>query len=320
MSYLVRRAIHACVLLAGVSALTFLLLQLAPGDYFSGLQANPQIAPQTVAALREHYGLTRSFPVRYWRWIEGVFHGDLGVSFAYSTPVAPLLLVRARNTLLLASAAMALTWLLALPLGVWAAARKGKLLDRALGVATSGLLIIPDLMVALVLLLLAVRTGAFPAGGMFSVHFADLGWTQKLRDIAMHLFLPLMALVLTSLPIVLRHVRAAMVEVLDAPFIRTARAHGIPPMRMMFRHALPAAANPLLTLLGFSFAALLSGSMLVEVVLSWPGLGPLLLEAVLSRDVYLVVGGVMLSTVFLLVGNFLADALLYWCDPRIRAD
>lgn len=320
MRYLARRAVHALLLLAGVSVLTFLLLQLAPGDYFSGLQANPQIAPQTVAALREHYGLTRSLPIRYWRWIEGVIHGDLGVSFAYSTPVAPLLLVRARNTLLLASAAMALTWLLALPLGIWAATQKGKLLDRALGVTTSGLLIIPDLMIALVLLLLAVRTSAFPAGGMVSLHFADLTWTQKLRDIVMHLFLPVAALVLTSLPIVLRHVRASMVEVLDAPFIRAARAHGIPPSRLLFRHALPAAANPLFTLLGLSFASLLSGSMLVEVVLSWPGLGPLLLEAVLARDVYLVVGGVMLSTVFLLAGNFLADALLYWCDPRIRAD
>jgi peptide/nickel transport system permease protein len=130
--------------------------------------------------------------------------------------------------------------------------------------------------------------------------------------------LPVTALVLSSLPILIRHVRSSVVEVLGAPFLRAAEGHGIPRRRLLYRYALRAAANPLISLFGFSIGALLSGSLLVEVVMSWPGIGPLLLEAILSRDLYVVIGAVLLSTIFLVSGNLLADLLLYWADPRIR--
>ena len=125
---------------------------------------------------------------------------------------------------------------------------------------------------------------------------------------------------MVSLPVLIRHVRAAIAEVLSAPFLRAAGGHGIPRRTLLYRYALRAAANPLISLFGFSVGALLSGSLLVEVVMSWPGLGPLLLEAILARDLYVVIGGLLLSTVFLVSGNFLADLLLYWADPRIRAE
>jgi peptide/nickel transport system permease protein len=189
-----------------------------------------------------------------------------------------------------------------------------------LSLGTAVLLVIPDLALALGLLVLAVRTGWFPTGGMTSVDFESLSPINKLRDLAWHMTLPVAALVLSALPLLVRHARAAVADVLDAPFLLAAQGHGIPKHWLLYRYALPAAANPLISLFGFSIGALLSGSLLIEVVMSWPGIGPLLLEAILARDLYVVIGGVLFSTLFLVGGNFLADTLLYWADPRIRTE
>jgi peptide/nickel transport system permease protein len=213
-----------------------------------------------------------------------------------------------------------LAWSLAILLGIGSAAHRGKWSDRAGAMLTASLLTVPDLVLFLALLLLAVRTGWFPTGGMMSAGSEDLGLGGKWKDLAVHLFLPCVGLVLATLPPLLRHVRSAMIEVLDAPFVRAARAHGISERRVLLRYALPVAASPLITLFGYSIAAMLSASLLVEMVLSWPGIGPLLVDAILAKDVYVVIGAVMLSAVLLVAGNFLADALLFATDPRIRMD
>ena len=318
MRFLSRRLIHAVLVLFGVSILTFLFTSLAPGDYFDEMRLNPQIAPETVVALRAQYQLDRPLPVRYARWLNSVVHGDLGYSFSYNSPVGPLLWVRARNTLFLTVTATLLSWGLALPLGVWSAERLGGLPDSLISWMMAGLMAVPDLALALGLLLFAARSGWFPTGGLASLGFESLSPINELRDLTLHMFLPVAVLVLTALPLLVRHVRAAMAGVLHAPFLRAAQGHGIPRRRLLYRYALPAAANPLISLFGFSIGALLSGSLLVEVVMSWPGIGPLLVEAILSRDLYVVVGGVLLSTLFLVAGNFVADLFLYWADPRIR--
>jgi peptide/nickel transport system permease protein len=320
MRFLLRRFGHALFLLAGVSVLAFLFTSLAPGTYFDEMRLSPQIAPETVAALRAQYGVDKPLPVRYMSWLNSVLRGRMGFSFAYNSPVAPLLLVRARNTLVLTITSTLLAWAIALPLGVWSAERLGQLPDRLLSWGTAILLVIPDLALALGLLVFAVRTGWFPTGGMASVDFETLSPLNRLRDLAFHMILPVTALVLSSLPLLLRHVRAAVANVLDAPFLLAAVGHGIPRRTLLYRYALPAAANPLISLFGFSIGVLLSGSLLIEVVMSWPGLGPLLLESILARDLYVVIGGVLFSTLFLVGGNFLADLLLYWADPRIRTE
>ncbi len=318
MRYLLRRLGHALFLLAGVSILAFLFTSLAPGTYFDEMRLNPQIAPETVAALRDQYGLDKPLPVRYLSWLNSVLHGQMGFSFAYNSPVAPLLLLRAGNTLILTITSTLLAWALALPLGIWSAERLGQLPDRLLSWGTAILLVIPDLALALGLLVLAVRNGWFPTGGMASIDSEALSSLNRLRDLTLHMILPVTALVLSSLPLLIRHVRAAVADVLNAPFLLAAVGHGIPRRTLLYRYALPAAANPLISLFGFSIGILLSGSLLIEVVMSWPGLGPLLLESILARDLYVVVGGVLFSTLFLVGGNFLADLLLYWADPRIR--
>jgi peptide/nickel transport system permease protein len=321
MRYVARRLAHALLLLLAVSLLSFALLQLTPGDFFDGLRLNPQVSSQTIDNLRSQYGLDRPLPVRYERWVISVLHGQLGFSLAYSSPVAPILRERASNTLLLTGTATFLAWLLAIPLGIWTAANKGKWSDRICGVATSALLTIPDLLLFLGLLLLAVRTGWFPAGGMVSpsTNAGASAWL-RVKDIAAHLALPAIGLALATLPVLVRHVRSGMIEVLGSPSIRAARAHGIPRSRILLRYALPVAANPLISLFGFSVAMMLSASALVEVVLSWPGLGPLLIESILSRDVYVVVGTVMFASLFLIAGNLIADVLLFASDPRIRVE
>ena len=320
MSYLLHRLLQAVFLLIGVSILTFLFSALAPGSYFDEMRLNPQISPETVAALRAQYQLDRPLPVRYMRWANSLLHGELGFSFAYNSPVAPLLWVRARNTLLLTVIATLLAWALALPLGIWSATTLGRSPDRALSGVTAALLVIPDLVLALGLLIFAVRTGWFPTGGMVSVGFENLSPLQRLRDISLHMELPVIALVLSALPILVRHVRAAIADVLSTPFLRAAASHGLQRRTLLYRYALRAAANPLISLFGLSMGTLLSGSLVIEVVMSWPGLGPLLLEAILARDLYVVIGGVLCSTIFLVAGNLLADALLYLADPRIRTE
>ncbi len=318
--YFLRRLAHAFLLVIGVSILAFFFTTLAPGNYFDEMRLNPQISPETLAALRAQYQLDRPLPIRYASWVNSVLHGQMGFSFAYNTPVAPLLLVRAKNTLLLTITATLLAWAIALPFGVWSAERLGRLPDRVISWSTAALLVVPDLALALGLLVLAVRTRWFPTGGMVSVDFESLSSFNKIRDLAMHLALPVAALVLSTLPLLVRHVRAAVAEVLRAPFLLAAEGHGIRRSTLLYRYALPAAANPLASLFGFSIGALLSGSLLIEIVMSWPGLGPFLLEAILARDIYLVIGGVLFSTIFLAAGNFLADMLLFWLDPRIRTE
>jgi peptide/nickel transport system permease protein len=317
--FVARRLAHSVLLLFGVSLLLFLLMQAAPGDFFSETRLSGQISPEYLQSLRAQYGLDKPLPVRYIRWLESAAHGEFGYSLAYHMPAASLLWPRARNTLLLTIPSLLIAWLIAVPLGVMAAGRRGGWIDRFYSGGTSALLGVHDLLLALLALLFALRTGAFPTGGMQSLELPGGLWTQS-KDVMWHMALPVTVLVIGSLAPILRHVRSTMLEVLDSHYIRAAEGHGVGRFTLLFRHALPAAANPLISLFGLSTALLIGGSLLVEIVMSWPGMGPMVLEAILSRDTFLVAGAVMLSTVFLVAGNFLGDLLLYAFDPRIRMD
>lgn len=318
MKYLGRRLLRAFSLLIGVSALCFLFTEMAPGSFYDEMRLNPQISPGTISMLRSRYGLDKPLLVRYGRWMKSALHGDLGYSMAYNVPVAPLLWSRARNTLILATVALVLAWLISVPLGVFAANRRGGLLDRAVMLATSTLVSVPELVLAVALLAIAVRWRILRVGGMMSPDFDSLSSWGKLRDVLIHLVLPACVLVLCETAVIVRHVRASVLEVLSASYVQAARGFGTGPARLLFRHVLPVAANPAISLLGFSLAGLLSGSLTVEVVCGWPGLGPLILEATLSRDFYLVIGGIMFSALFTIGGNLIADIMLLALDPRIR--
>lgn len=318
MRYVGRRTLHAVFLLLGVSVLSFLFSALAPGDYFSELRLDGRVSAETIAGLRARYGLDRPLPARYAAWLASAARGEFGYSLTYHGPVGPLLRERMKATLLLTFTATLVAWLLAIPAGIWNATQRGTWRDGAAGLLLALLLSVPDLLLAIGFLVLAVETGWFPAGGMKSPGWDSLGPVERVRDVAWHLALPAAVLVLGMLPVLIRHVRASMAEALDAPFAWNARAQGIPRLRLLYRHLMPAAMNPLISLLGFSLGTLLSASLLIEVVMGWPGLGPLFLEAIMTRDFGVVLGVVMMSTTFLVAGNLVADLLLYRADPRIR--
>jgi peptide/nickel transport system permease protein len=282
------------------------------------MQLNPQISPETMAALRQQYDLDRPVPVRYAHWLSAAVRGDLGFSFAYNIPVTKLLGPRILNTLLLTVPATLLAWMIAIPVGVISAAKQGKWEDHAASAATTTLLITPDVLIALACLWLALRSGFFPVGGMVSTGFDGLSAGQKLKDIALHAAIPVSVLVLSIIPVLIRHVRATMIETLHSPHVRAARAHGIPRARLLFKHVLPVAANPLISLFGLSIANLLGIGLITEVVMSWPGMGPLLLESVQARDLYVVIGAILVSAVVLQAGVFVSDLMLLASDPRIR--
>jgi len=319
LHFVLRRLAYGGLITLGVSVLTFAMLELAPGEFFDDLKLDATVGTHTIETLRQEHGLNASAPVRYGQWLAAVVRGDFGLSLAHRAPVAPLLWERMRNTLVLTVPALFITWLIALPLGLWTARVRGRIIDRLCNGATSALLALPDLLIGLLMLLVALKSGLFPAGGMFSPGAADGESAGRIRDLAMHAVLPLCAIVLSTLPAILRHVRASAIDARQAPAVRAARGHGIRGWRMDVRYVLTIAANPLISLAGLSIASLLSASLLIEVVMSWPGLGPLVVESLLAKDVHVVLGASMLATLFLVTGNLLADLTLYAVDPRVRS-
>lgn len=318
MKFLGRRALHSLLLFFGASILSFLLVRLSPGDYFESMRINPQISNRTIAELRAQYGLDQPSPKLYWRWLRSVLKGDGGFSFAYNSPAEAILWPRARNTLLLASCATLLAWAVALPAGILSAARIGSAADLFASVTIALLLAVPELVLGLLLLLFAVHIG-FPAGGLMSFNNTAGFWDVN-GEVTRHLLLPAACLAGGLLPLLLSHIRAAMQEALRSPFIIAARGHGIPFRRILFRHAFRAALNPIISLFGLSIGLLMSSSLIVEAIFSWPGLGRLLLQAIADRDLFLIIDSTLVAAGFLIAGNFIADLLLYWSDPRIRME
>jgi peptide/nickel transport system permease protein len=317
--YIKRRLASSLLLLLAVSLLSFSLSSLVPGSYLDEMRLNPQVSPDTLARLRHQYGLDQTLTERYFCWAKSIVRGDFGFSFAYNMPVSSLIWIRCRNTLLLAAVATLTVWIIAVPLAI-ATVAGGRLLDRISSGGSSFLLSVPELAIILSLLALAVSTGYVPVGGMTSGSAPGFRAWSRVQDVAWHMIVPALALILVGLPLVLQHTRTAIAETLEAPFIRAARAHGVGSLRLLLRHALPVAANPLVSLLGLSFAGLVGSSLLAEVVTGWPGLGPIFVESIFERDFYVVIAIVMLSSSFLVVGNLLGDLLLYAVDPRIRAE
>jgi peptide/nickel transport system permease protein len=225
---------------------------------------------------------------------------------------------RIPNTLLLTTLVILLTWLVGVPLGIISAVKWKTNFDRILTVLTSIGMAIPSFFFAVLLLLFAVKTGWFPIGGLTSPNFADMTFGQKFLDIAHHLVLPVFVLFTISLAGLQRQMRANMLDVLDSDYVKFARAKGLPENVVIYKHALRNAVNPMITLLGFEFAGLLSGAALTEYVFQYPGLGRLILEAVLKSDINLVMASLMMGAVMLIVGNLIADILLIITDPRIR--
>lgn len=320
LALVVERLTQALPVLLLITVLSFLLLQLAPGDFLDQLRADPSISQEFIAQEEARLGLDQPLVWQYLIWLGNLLRGDFGLSYTYRIPVLELIASRAGATLLLAAASILLTWMIAVPLGILGALRQNTALDRALQLLSYLGQAMPSFVLAILLLILAQNVGWLPVGGMTSVYFAELNPGEKLLDLGRHLLLPTLVLSITSFAGLQRITRGNFLDVLRQEYIQAARARGIPEWRVIGLHALRNAINPLVTLLGFEFANLLSGSFIAEFFFNWPGLGKLLLEAVQSFDINVVMAGLLLGAVMLILGNLLADLLLQWVDPRIRRD
>jgi peptide/nickel transport system permease protein len=315
---LLERATRAAILLIGVSFLSFLLLAAAPGDFADDLRLNPQVSPATIDALRVEFGLDAPLLTRYTRWLRATARGHLGYSVTYRLPVERVIWRRAGNTLLLTLTSLVIAWSLAMAIGLAAAIARGGTLDRTVGLLAAALLGIPELLIALALLTYSAHTGWLPVGGMSSPD-ASTGTWSALRDLAAHMTIPVAVLTLATMPGLLQHVRRALESSVPPPLATALAARGLPRTRLVARHALRLASAPLAALGGLTVGSILSAGLLVEVIVGWPGMGTLMLEAVLARDPFVIVAATVLSTAVLIAGNAIGDLLLYAADPRTRA-
>ena len=315
---IIQRLLSALLLLIAISFLTFFLMHITPGNFFDSLKLNPQISPETVARYEKLYHLSDPMLVQYGHWIMNVCKGDWGYSFYYNVPVTHVIGSRLLNTFILSLASLILTWGVAIPLGIWAALRRDQWVDRVLSLLSFAAFSTPGFFLAMLLLYAVSQLGILPLGGMRSPAYDDLSFLGRIIDVAKHLVIPTIVLSLASIAGLQRIMRGNMLGVLRQQYILAARAKGLSESRVVYAHALRNAFNPMVTLLGYEFASLLSGAALIEIVCSWPGLGSLLLTAVRAKDVYVVTASLLMGGILLIIGNLLADVLLRWVDPRIR--
>lgn len=320
--YVIKRVLQALLTLLLASALSFFIIQLAPGDYIDTLRQNPKISPERIEELKRQFGLDKPWPEQYVLWLwRIVTRGDFGTSFVYQRSVASLLWERIPPTLLLAISSLIGTWAIAIPLGIFAAVKQNKFADKILQVISYTGQGFPSFITALLLLIIAQNTSPlFPVGGMTSINHAELSPLGKILDVGWHMILPTIALSITSFAGLQRITRGELLDVLRQDYIQTARAKGLPENRVIYVHALRNAINPLITLLGFELASLLGGAFIAEFFFNWPGLGRLTLQAVQAQDLYLIMASLVMGAVMLIVGNLIADLLLKVADPRIRLE
>ncbi len=319
LSFILRRLLHAIPLLLLICLCTFFLIDIAPGDFLTQMSLDPQVSQKTIEMMRLKFGLDQPWYVQYLLWLKNVLlHAEFGHSFSYKVPVFSLIKTRLLNTLILTVAAAVLTWVISIPFGILAAWKKDSYTDRGLSLVSYFGLSMPEVLSALLLLLFAAKTGWFPTGGMRSLDYEMFSAPGKVLDILHHLMLP--ALVLGIVPVAsrMRQMRANLLETMSADYVTYARAKGLPERVVVLKHALRGALNPMVTLFGYTIANLLSASLLVEVIMSWPGLGRLTVESLRAQDLYLTMGAVLTSSVMLILGNLCADVLLATLDPRIR--
>ena len=315
--FILKRILQTIPLLFIVSIISFFIIRLSPVDPLAELRLNPSISQETLQREKVRLGLDKPIIVQYGLWGKSFIKGDLGIT-SNGEKVSVKLAERIPNTLLLTTIVIFMTWLVGVPLGVLGAVFNKTKFDRLLTILSSVGMAIPSFFFAILLLIFAVKTGLFPVGGLTSYDYNELSFFGKFIDLSKHLVLPVTVLFTISLAGLQRQMRANMLEVLDSDYIKFARAKGLSEFKIIFKHALRNALNPMITLLGFEFAGLLSGAALTEYVFQYPGLGRLILEAVMKSDINLVMASLMIGSIMLVLGNLLADILLIITDPRVR--
>ncbi len=316
--FIVKRLLAMIPLLIGISFLCFAILQLSPGDYVQSLTSGDQFSEELRRQITHEFGLDKPWPVQYFLWLGNALHLNFGMSLATRQPVSGMIWERMGNTLILSLCSLTVAWGLAIPLGILSAVKRNSWIDRTSALFAFTGISLPGFFLALLAMLFAQRSGLFPVGGMHSADVDLMTRPQQFTDLIRHLILPTLVLGIAGCASIMRQMRGSLLDTLRENYITAARARGLPEWKVVLKHGVRNAINPLITLLGFSLAGLLSGSALVENVMAWPGLGRLILESVQSKDVYMVMGSFTLGSAMLMFGNLFSDILLAVTDPRIR--
>jgi peptide/nickel transport system permease protein len=301
-----------------MTLLSFLVIQLAPGDYFDHLRLNPQISPDTIEKMREQFHLDKPLWMQYLMWVRGLVRFDLGYSFSYHTPVSSLIIARLGNTLILSIAALIISWGLAIPIGIYCAVKQYSWVDKFFSLFSYVGMSLPTFFIAFLLLFFAASTGWLPVGGMVSADHDTMTLFRKIVDYLYHLIIPASVLGFNAIASLSRIMRGNMLENLRAQYVTTARAKGLTERVVILKHTLRNSINPMITIFGYSLSDLLTGAALTEIICSWPGLGRLMLEAVMSQDIFVIMADLLMGGLLLIIGNLIADVLLAVSDPRIR--
>ncbi len=315
--FILRRLVQGFFVLFGVSFLSFLIVKLSPGSILDQLKLNPSISPETLQKLAELYGLNENPIVQFLKWFKNALFFDFGYSLQYHAPVSELIKERLPNTLALSVTSAVLAWLLSFPLGILAALKRDSWIDRAVLFFSYTFNSLPNFFLAFLLMVFAVKTGLLPVGGTHSPDYQSLPPLERWLDYLKHMALPALVLTLGGIAGLTRLVRSSAIEVLESPLMVYLEAKGAP-LGVKLKHLVRNMLNPFITLLGFEIANLLSGAGIIEVIFGWPGLGMLMLEAVMAKDIFLVMGALYIGTLLLIIGNLVADLLLALNDPRIR--
>ena len=325
LTYILRRIAYMIPTLIAISIVTFVIIQLPPGDYLSTVVAQlsaqgATIDDTTLVALKERYGLGQPVYVQYWKWITGILlRGDFGQSFEYGQPVSSLIWGRLGLTFILSLATLVFIWIVAIPIGVYSAVRKYSLGDYVATFLGFIGLAVPNFLLALVFLYISTKYFGQSVGGLFSPQYIDAPWSWgKVTDLAAHLWIPMVVLGTAGTAGLIRTMRANLLDELGRPYVVTARAKGLAENRLLVKYPVRLALNPFVSSLNDVLVQLVSGAAIVSIVLSLPTTGPLLLRSLMSQDMYLAGSFILMLSVLTVVGTLISDILLAWLDPRIR--
>jgi len=324
LAYILRRFLYMTTTLIFISFFGFFIINLPPGSYIDVYQAQRQnlgtsTAEAELEALKRRYGLDKPIHVQYWLWVSGFVQGDFGRSFQYNREVKDLIWERLGFTAAIAASTLVFTWIVAIPIGVYAARNQYKLGDNAATLVGMAGLSIPDFMLALVLMVVIQQTFGFSVGGLFSREYIDAPWSfAKFVDLLKHLWVPVLVVGTAGTAGLMRMMRGNLLDVLNMQYVQAARARGLSENKVIWKHAVRNAIHPLIMLLGMSLPQIISGSLVVSIVLGLPTTGPLYFDALRQQDMFLAGTFLVMLAGMLVLGNFLADILLAMVDPRIR--
>ncbi|MAU10446.1 MAG: ABC transporter permease [Anaerolineaceae bacterium] len=324
--FIVRRILIALVTIFAISIMSFVIIQLPPGDFLTSYMARlaeqgDDASEEQIQIMRESYGLDQPIYVQYLKWMSGVVRGDFGRSLEWGVPVADLIWDRLAMSLLVGLSSVLFVWSLAIPIGVYSATNQYSLLDYVSTFLGFLGLAIPNFMLALVLMWIAFSVFGQDVGGLFSAEYQDAPWSlAKFIDLLSHIWIPMIVVGTAGTAGLIRTMRANMLDEINQPYVETARAKGLSERQNIWKYPVRVALNPFISTVGYALPSLIGGEIIVAVVLNLPTIGPLLLRGLLSQDMFLAGAIVLLLSILTVIGTLLSDILLALLDPRIRME